>query len=222
MMPPRAPRSTIPPACVQEKAWIPPSAVALLPTTWPLALPPSPKLNLPPRVPRSTIPPACVQEKACSAAFPVMLLDTTTWPLGITWAGTLMLPPSVPRSIAVAVAPAARASPVEAPPAPIRRAATTTAPKVRIDFNSLPLCLGVPERRVELAIAREARAGDVAACVDGLGEAVGAAERAEVDHPAGLSPGEGVEGAVGGDVAEADHLTARVHVVGEAHVTAEG
>src|ERR671926_133995 len=124
-----------------------------------------------------------------------------------------MKPPSVPSSIAVTVGPAARASPVEAPPAPIRRAATTTAPKVRIDFNSLSLCLGVPERRVEVRmVCRRAPADDVAACIDGAGEAVGAADGAEVDHPALRGPREGVLGdderAARGGRADADHLSA--------------
>src|SRR5919206_464462 len=171
----------MPPFRVQEKPRSGSSLadVLLTPTTWPRAFTSRAPLCGPPRVPRSTMPPAWVHMNAWVAESPAMLLEPTTWPLGLTLAAVLMKPPSVPRSIPVTVGPAARASPVEAPPAPRRRAATTTAPKVRIDFNSLSLCLGVPERRVEVRmVCRRAPADDVAACIDGDGDAVGAADGA--------------------------------------------
>src|SRR5919198_153177 len=133
-------------------------------------------LKPPPSVPRSTIPPASVQEKAWDGPPTVSWLSPTTWPLAFTAAASLEVPPSVPRSIAVTVDPAACASPVEAPTAPVRRAARTTAPKIRIELDSLPLRLGVPERRVEFRVAcGVAVADDVATCVDGSGEGEGAA-----------------------------------------------
>src|ERR671936_247553 len=74
---------------------------------------------------------------------------------------------------------------------------------------------------------RGARPDDVAACVDGGGAAVEAADCAEVDHPALLRPGEGMAGnerrGARDDRADADHLTARAHVAGDAlGATAEG
>src|SRR5438552_9780071 len=125
-----------------------------------------------------------------------------------------MVPPRVPRSIAATVGPAARAGPLEALTTPARTAAAARAPRIR---------LGVPERRMEIRMVnRGARADDVAACVDGVGAAVQAADRAEVDHAARSRPREGVGRRVAGDGAGADDLAARVHVDGAATVAAEG
>src|SRR5205085_932521 len=85
--------------------------------------------------------------------------------------------------------------------------------------------LGTPERRVELAFAfacRLAFADDVASCVDGDGLAVGAADGAEVDHPALPRPGEGMEADAAGGSAVAGHLAAWAHVDGDAEGAAEG
>src|SRR5713226_7309492 len=56
-VPPRVPKSTIPPPAVQENAWIAVSpAMMELPTTWPLPLTAMAPLLVPPRVPRSVGP----------------------------------------------------------------------------------------------------------------------------------------------------------------------
>src|SRR5919197_194081 len=222
--PPRVPRSTIPPACVQEKAWNPePGAVLLAPTTWPLAVTSTAVLKGPPMVPRSTIPPARVHEKACASPAAVSA-PPTTWPLGLTAAARLSEPPSVPRSIGITVGPAARARPVEAPPAPVRSAARTTAPKIRIELNSLPLCLGVPERRVDRGqVCGAAHPDDVASSVDVGGHAHGVAGRgSELDHPAGPRPGEAAVRQDARRAADTDDLAARVHAAGAAVQAAEG
>ena len=73
------------------------------------------------------------------------MLSPTTWPVGLTALAKLKVPPSTPRSTAVTVElRLALASPVEAPAPPIRRAATTTAPKIRNKVTSSSSCLGVP------------------------------------------------------------------------------
>src|SRR2546423_10972349 len=135
---------------------------------------------------------------------------------------SLKLPPSVPRSIAVTAGPAARASPVEAPPAPARRAATARTPKIRSEVNSLPLLLGVPEGRVNVTGGRIARADRVAASVDGEGLALSAAEGAEVDHPACVRPGEGMGRDIPRDAGGAHHLATCVHVPGGAVAATDG
>src|SRR5438874_12666525 len=102
----------MPPARVQEKAWLAESgAVVLWPTTWPLGLTDSARLESPPRVPRSTIPPVRVQEKACIGterpAPGTGAPSPTTWPPGLAEAA----PPEVPApGVPVATAPPARAA----------------------------------------------------------------------------------------------------------------
>src|SRR5712691_719878 len=99
-VPPRVPRSTIPPPAVQENAWIAVSPVMKeLPTTWPPPLTAMATLVVPPRVPRSTIPPPAVQENAWTVVSPVVLDSPTTWPLPLTATALLSVPPRVPRSV---------------------------------------------------------------------------------------------------------------------------
>ena len=81
-VPPRVPRSIIPPSSVQENAWsLASPAVLLKPTTWPAVVHRNGRLKVPPRVPRSIIPPFSVQENAWLSASPAVLLTPTTWPL---------------------------------------------------------------------------------------------------------------------------------------------
>jgi hypothetical protein len=65
-------------------------------------------------------------------------------------------------------------------------------------------------------------ADDVAACVDGDGLAVIAADGAQIDHSAGPRPGERRTRQIfDREAGRADHLAACVHVLGEAEVAAE-
>src|SRR5437763_145693 len=159
------------------------------------------------------MPSARVQENACTSPFPVALSPTTS-SSALTANAVLMVPPRVPRSIAVTVGPAARAGPLEALTTPARTAAAARAPRIR---------LGVPERRMEIRMVnRGARADDVAACVDGVGAAVQAADRAEVDHAARGRPGERVHVGVAGRCGVADDLAAGTDGAGDAEGAAEG
>src|SRR5664279_2166252 len=63
-VPPRVPRSVIPPDGVHRNAWPSPAAVSAFPATRPRALIPCATLYVPPRVPRSVIPPDGVHRNA--------------------------------------------------------------------------------------------------------------------------------------------------------------
>src|SRR5207247_1695119 len=97
-LPPRTPRSIIPPIAVHEKACplrsgrqngpqkgVPiADACPLSPATWPLAFTADAELLVPPSVPRSIGPPVVVHENACVAASPAVALSPTTWPVAFT------------------------------------------------------------------------------------------------------------------------------------------
>src|SRR5438552_3626451 len=88
-VPPRVPRSTIPPVRVHEKAWDSASpAVWLKPTVWPLGLTAVALLCVPPRVPRSTgvaptgavaapVEPAAQVKRIAAARGPTVRIEVT-------------------------------------------------------------------------------------------------------------------------------------------------
>src|SRR2546421_329483 len=76
--------------------------------------------------------------------------------------------------------------------------------------------------RFELVIVDITRAGDVAVGVHCGGLAVGAAESAEIDHPAGRRPREGMKTKIASGIAPADDLATVVHREGSGGPAAEG
>src|SRR6266581_945758 len=127
-VPPKLPRSAMPPPLVQRKAWLTTFPARRLnpTTTLPSAETPLALLKVPPRVPRSAMPPPLVQRKARMEVSPLRRLSvpTTTLPSAETAAAIEELP--VPRKPRPWNAPLACAS---APPEKARAMAAASAPR---------------------------------------------------------------------------------------------